>query len=245
MIYKTKKRIELDFDTKLKSYVYKGKPIAQDAAEKIKHKWALKDLMENAAKDSEFTPLGLAMFKILINNMTIRELTAKNQSLTYHSIKRYVECVSKYYNVSMREVTLPEVKRPHIAPMLSEVANPWAEGKRVEGVFHYKGVAYEESDKVGEVYKLVTVSALYACANQDDDLSALANKTGAPLLASFAKVAHLNNDLKDSYKNIYDYLKHLIITIDRYFDLTLDSNTKINVGQSRLTGTMYYCLTSE
>lgn len=242
MIYKTKKRDELGFDAKLKSYVYRGKPITADDAEKLKHKWALKDLMENAAKDGEITPLGLSVFEVIIKNVTKRELTARNQAITYHGIKRYVECVSKFYDVAKRDEPLPKVKRPHIAPKIPEADDPWRYSDRVDGVYTYKGVVYSPGEKETKVIKFIKMSALYVHANQDGSLASLANGTGTPLFSEFVKVASQNNDLASYTENIYDSLKNLIVTIDRYFDLKLNASSAINVGQSRLTGVMYYCL---
>lgn len=242
MIYKIKKRDDFGFDSKLKSYVYRGKSITADQAEKLRHKWALKDLMENAAQDSEITPLGLSVFEVIIKNISKRELTARNQAITYHAIKRYVECVSKFYDVTKRDESLPKVKRPHIAPKIPETDDPWRFAERVGAVLSYRGVAYSRDEDEAKVSKFITMSALYAHANHDEALAALANATGTPLFSEFVKVALSNNDLAGTLENVYDYLKHLIIIIDRYFDLKLDASSAINVGQSRLTGTMYYCL---
>ena len=103
MVYKAVKRADFEYSNAARGYVYRGEKISDAEAEKLKHKWAKKDLMDNAKKDGSFTPESLEMFKTLVNHVSPRELTAKQQALTYHSLKRYTDCVFNLYEVTAKQ----------------------------------------------------------------------------------------------------------------------------------------------
>jgi hypothetical protein len=80
------------------------------------------------------------------------------------------------------------------------------------------------------MHKVVIASELTAIAGLDNQLANLANETGVALFSEFIEVAHQNNDLKDLTYVVFDYVKHLIVTIDRYFDLKLKSNVSVSIS---------------
>lgn len=169
-------------------------------------------------------------------NISARELTKKSQALTYHSLKRYTECIFNYYSVSRKSCPLRKAKRPHPSPSLEREENPWFHGGRVNGVYFYKGVAYKGGKEETALYKKITIFELAKYASKDDSLAVFANSTGLPLFSEFVEVAHKNNDLKDEILNVYDYIKNLIFIVEGLFDLQIKPEIVIKVELDRLTG---------
>lgn len=236
MIYKAKKREELYFSIELKSYVYKSEKISFDEAEKIKHRWAKRDLMDNAQIDEDFDPLMVEMFKSLVNNVSARELTARSQALTYHGLKRYVQCVFDFYTVSLKDKPLSKKKRPYKTPLLNEEESSWSDVQMVDNVFTFKGKPYLNRNFIQGMYKQITIEDLSKYAAKDDELAKLWDGTASTLLSNFCNVAELNDQLKQDTLKIYDYLKHIILTIDRYFDVKIKPETSTKSIVDKITG---------
>lgn len=242
MVYKAVKRADFEYSNAARGYVYRGEKISDAEAEKLKHKWAKKDLMDNAKKDGSFTPESLEMFKTLVNHVSPRELTAKQQALTYHSLKRYTDCVFNLYEVTAKQTPPAKLKRPYSMPRLDGTDNPWNQGKRENDVYIYKGIEYKGIEAETAMHKVVIASELTAIAGLDNQLANLANETGVALFSEFIEVAHQNNDLKDLTYVFFDYVKHLIVTIDRYFDLKLKSNVSVSISVNRVAGYSRYSI---
>lgn len=240
MIYKAKKRDNFYYSTEQKSYIYKGLKVSAQEAQKLKHKWAKADLIENAAKDEDISSLKLEMFNALVKNVSARELTAKSQALTYHNIKRYVNHVFDHYSVVLKEIPLSKLKRPHAIPVIKATQSPWFQVGEEDGVFTYKGKSYNDPEIIKKIMRDVIFSELALYATNDDSLSNLANSTGAALLSEFTNIAEQNNEMKKPTPELYEYLKHLIVTVDRFFDLELKGDLTIKVEMRAITGIARY-----
>lgn len=235
-----KKRNNFDYSTELKSYCYKDTKISFEDAEKLKHKWAKVDLIENAKNDEDYTPLKLEMLKSLVANLSARELTVKSQALTYHNLKRYINRVFDHYIVTKKDKALTKSKRPYVIPALMDKENPWFYASEGGGVVTYKGVVYTGQENEKKIFKEILISELAVYATKDDHIASLASSTGVALFSEFVNIASQNNEFKNTVSNLFEYLKHLIVTIDRFYNLELKENFKIKVEIRALTGFSRY-----